>query len=135
MHNIAIIMGREFTSSDYYDEYSRTKVIDTITAWETVDDETFKLLSAAAYGGGFTILEQPNDPAKFIAITVADYVRKVKQLAEAEAKRKAADDARKAETARKRKEKALLRMAKTVDAERELLATLIAKHPDVVKAI
>jgi hypothetical protein len=133
MHKIAIITGRDLYEGGNYDYYDTIKIIDTITAWEEVDDATFELLSAASRQGKFKILEQPTDPRAFIAKTVADHIKQIENQKREEEKQKAAADARKAESARKRQEKAILKLAKDADAEKALLATLLKKHPELAK--
>ncbi len=131
MHKIAIITGRDFhtSSSCYYNDYcDQVKIIDTITAWEEVDDNTFKLLTEASYQGNFVIIEQPQDTK-----TVSDYVKQLESRKREEEARAAAEEVRKAEAARKRKEKALLKLAKDADAERALLTSLLKKHPELAK--
>ncbi len=135
MHKIAIITGRELYNNNYYDSYDVTKVIDSITDWETVDDDTFKLLTDASHYGNFSILEQPIDTQQFIITTVAEHVRIIKQRAVDEANRKAKIEEQKIESARKRKEKALLKLAKSEEDEKTLLASLLKKHPSVANNV
>ena len=76
-HKIAIITSRDRVTGDY-DEY-HSKIIESITDWEEVTDEEFMSLQSSSYRMGFTVLEQPTEIRKFIAKTVADYKKLVKE--------------------------------------------------------
>ena len=72
-HKIAIITTREINVGDY-DGYDTTHMIaNSITDWEEVTDEEFKMLQQASWRVGFKILERPVDAPKFIAKTISDY--------------------------------------------------------------
>ena len=83
-HRIAILL----TQDVYYngDDYSDTKVIaDSITDWEIVSDEEFRLLTRVAQMQmNYVILEQPLVPVEFIKMTVAGELVRAK-AAEAKA--------------------------------------------------
>lgn len=95
-HKIAIIKQRDIFYN-YGDD--RETIINSITSWEEVSDEEFKLLEKAAYRFEFVVIEQPIDTKTFIAKTISDYVAMVK---EEQAKEEKAKKAR-AEAALKRK--------------------------------
>lgn len=94
-HKIAIIYGRELSHYDsYHDDYSTTKIVESITDWEEVSDEDFKALQFASARLNFSIIERPIEIKTFIAKTIADYLA----VAKAEAKR-AEDEKKKREEA------------------------------------
>lgn len=88
---IAIIVSKERYTS--YDDYER--VIERVTEFEEVDQETYNLLWRARMQYGFEILEQPIDQKKYILDTVDSYkkmviveeVKKAEERAEAERKK------------------------------------------------
>lgn len=123
MRKIAIITTRDFFYN-YGDDHET--VINSITDWSEVDDKTYDLLSKASHRMNFTIIERPSDEEKFIKKTVADFVKMIEHEAEVER-------ARKEKAEKTRKEKALKKKAKDEAAEKELLAALLAKHPDMAK--
>ena len=83
-HRIAILL----TQDVYYngDDYSDTKVIaDSITDWEIVSDEEFRLLTRVAQMQmNYVILEQPLVPVEFIKMTISGELVRAK-AAEAKA--------------------------------------------------
>jgi len=105
MRKIAIITTRQ----DYYDYESSITIINSITDWAEVDEETYELLDRCKYNGeGFYIIEQPIEQSQFILKTVAEYKahllkveeeRKLKKAAETEkrAKKKQINEARRIE--------------------------------------
>jgi len=78
-HRIAILLTKDV----YYngDDYSDTRAIaDSITDWEIVSDEEFKLLTRAAQVQmNYVILEQPLVPVEFIKMTVAGEIARAKE--------------------------------------------------------
>jgi beta-phosphoglucomutase-like phosphatase (HAD superfamily) len=117
---IAIIKDRVI--SDYYrddDNYSGydKRIVESITKWEEVSEETFEELSNASYKLGFTVIEQPIDPENFVIKSISDYRKLV-----------AKEKAREEEEKREREKKALLRKqkkeAKTLQQKKELLEKL-----------
>jgi len=72
-HKIAIIKTRTFENYSDYDSYSIQRIVESITDWEEVSDEDYKMLISAAGRLGFQVLEQPIDTKKFIGKTIADY--------------------------------------------------------------
>jgi len=96
-HKIAIITSREYYSGEYDEDYH--KIVDSITDWEEVSDEDFKLLQYASPRLGFSIIERPIDARKFIAKTIADY----KAIALAEEEREAKEKKERADAALARK--------------------------------
>jgi hypothetical protein len=109
VRKVAIIKGRElcFGYNDYDDTYS--KVANSITDWTEVTDEEYDLLvKAQRYDchDFFTIIERPIDEPKFIANSVADYVKWAKK----EQDKRDAEEAARRELALQRK---LKREAKT----------------------
>lgn len=72
-HKIAIIRTRTFENYSDYDSYSIQRIVESITDWEEVSDEDYKMLISAAGRLGFQVLEQPIDTKKFIGKTIADY--------------------------------------------------------------
>lgn len=72
-HKIAIIRTRTFENYSDYDSYSIQRIVESITDWEEVSDEDYKMLISAADRLGFQVLEQPIDTKKFIGKTIADY--------------------------------------------------------------
>jgi len=117
-HKIAIITSRDFYSGDYDETHS--SIIESITEWEEVTDDEYKTLQFAAPRLGFTMLEQPTEPKKFIAKTIADY----KAIAKAEAERAAADKLAREEAALQRKFKKEL---KDKASKEKMLAKLSAE--------
>lgn len=116
MHKIAIVIARD-NFYNYGDDYDR--LIESISEWTEVDDETFALLKKAEMSRryDFGVLEQPVHPRVFIKNTVEDYVAHVK----AEEEKREAEKKKKAEAARKRK---LNKMAKDEAAKRILFNQL-----------
>lgn len=113
-HKIAIITTLNVEYDDYGDSY--TKVIDSITDWEDVSDEEFKVLQFAAPRLGFRLIERPTDMKKFVAKTIADY----KTIAKAEAER--AEEEKK-----KREEAALARKFKKELKDKESKLKMLKK--------
>ena len=100
-HKIAIITTRNITVSDYDGYDTNITIAQSITDWEEVTDEEFKMLHQASYRLGFGIIERPVDTPAYIAKTIADY----KAIA-------AAEEAKMAAEKRKREEEALQRKIK-----------------------
>ena len=98
-HKIAIIKTHEYCPG--YGDNGYEMIVQSITEWEEVTDDEFKTLRAASSRLGFMVLEQPTEPKKFIAKTVADYKAYV-----------LAEEARMAEEKKKRAEVALERKFK-----------------------
>lgn len=74
-HYIAIIYGRELSQYDsYHDDYSTMKIVESITDWEEVTDEEFKILRFQSSRMNYSIIVRPTDTKKFIAKTIADYL-------------------------------------------------------------
>lgn len=117
MHKIAIALYTTFGSYDDYDDYNQHKMMESITEWEEVNDETFKLLTSAASRLSFTVIEQPTDIKKFIVKTIADW----KKIAiEDEEKREQIKKEREA----KALEKKLKKEAKTLTDKKKLFELL-----------
>jgi hypothetical protein len=125
MRKIAIITTRDFYYN-YGDDCDQ--IVNSITEWTEVDEDTYNKLYGASHRMNFSIIERPADEAAFIKKTVRDYVDIIAKEEEAERQRKAKADLT-------RKEKALKKKAKDEAAEKELLATLLAKHPDIAKGV
>ena len=78
------------TDTHYHDEYgdSYSKIVDSITDWQEVTDEQFKMLVAAQNRFNFKIIEQPADTPAFIAKTISAYLKMVEELKVKEAEEK-----------------------------------------------
>lgn len=76
---IAIILAREVPAR--YDDYGYDKIIDSISNWEVVTDEEYRLLALAENRLGFTLIEQPTNVREFVDNTVSTW----KKLAKADA--------------------------------------------------
>jgi hypothetical protein len=113
-HKIAIIKTFEYTPG-YGDDGTET-IVQSITEWEEVTDDEFKTLRAASNRLGFIVLEQPTEPRKFIAKTVADYKAYV-----------LAEEARLAEEKQKREEAALERKFKKELKDKESKIRMLKK--------
>ena len=122
MRKIAIIKTGDSCYSRYEDD---SLLIDRITDFQEVDDETYKLLTQARadYTLGFTfdIIEVPLDQKQCILDTVDAYKAKIEKVrAEAKAAQEKAEQ-------KKAKDRALNK-AKQEAKEKELLAKLAKKH-------
>lgn len=118
MRKIAIIK----TTTHFYnygDDHDT--VIEKITDFEEVDDETYELLYKVQSEYGFVIIEQPIDQRKFIIDTVKGVTARIKKFEEERALRKAQEEA-------KKEERAIRKKAKDEAAEKKLLTKLIQKH-------
>lgn len=95
-HKIAII-----TTQDVYYNYGddHETLVKSITDWEEVSDEDFRMLQQASYKLNFFILEQPTDTKAFIAKTISDY----KELVKKEAAKAAEEKRKREERAQQRK--------------------------------
>lgn len=71
-HKIAIIKVQDKYYNDDYDSY-HSYIAQSITEWETVSHEDYRMLKAAEGRFEFRIIEQITDPAAFIPKTIADY--------------------------------------------------------------
>lgn len=112
-HKIAII-----TTQDVYYNYGddHETLVKSITDWEEVSDEDFRMLQQASYKFNFFILEQPTDTKAFIAKTISDYKELVKQEA-----------AKAAEEKRKREERAQQRKFQKELKDKESKKALLEK--------
>lgn len=117
MHKIAILR----TKDHYYDYGDWTVVIEKITDFEEVDDETYKILVSGQIEFDYKIIELEVNQSQFIIDTVAKIADRIKKNEESKARKKA-------EEAAKRQERLLKKKAKDEAAEKELLSTLIKKH-------
>jgi len=112
---IAIIITK-----DYYPGYGddgQETLLQSITEWEEISDEDFNILSDAQWTMNFRILEQPTEPPKFIAKTISDWKKLVKEQAEKEKKLKE-------EAAKKALEKKLKKELKAKETKKQLLERL-----------
>lgn len=93
-HKIAIITTRDINIPDYDGYDSTVTIAQSITDWEEVTDDEFKMLQQASWRVGFKIIERPIDTPKYIAKTIADYkaiaAAEEAKVAEEKAKREAA---------------------------------------------
>lgn len=119
-HFVAIIKPIDH----YYDYDSYDTVIQSISNWEEVDDETFQLLrDASTYvterdlGRPFIVIERLTTKSPVVINTVSEYVE---YLAQAKAKKEAEAAERKA----KASAKALQKLAKDEEARRKLYEQL-----------
>lgn len=87
-HKIAIIKVKEYYPGYGDDGYEM--IVQSITDWEEVSDEDYRVLKTAQSQLGYIVLEQPVDTPKFIAKTIADY--KAWVLAEEERRQKEAKE-------------------------------------------
>ena len=101
-HKIAILSIRNVEYNYNYDDYGDILIANSITDWEEVSDEDFKLLkSAETRSGTFRVIEQIIDQETFIAKTIEDYRR----FARSEADKAAAQQRKREEEALNRKYK------------------------------
>ena len=101
-HKIAILSIRNVEYNYNYDDYGNILITNSITDWEEVSDEDFKLLkSAETRSGTFRVIEQIIDQETFIAKTIEDYRR----FAQSEADKAAAQQRKREEEALNRKYK------------------------------
>ena len=114
-HKIAILMIKNYCPG--YGDDGNFELVDHITEWEEVSDEEFKLLERAQSKFDFRILEQPTEPKKFIAKTIADWKIIVKEDAAREAKYKK-------DAAEKALQKKLKKEMKAKETKKQLLARL-----------
>ena len=109
-HKIAIITTRDIFSN-YGEDHS--VIVDSISDWQEVSHEDYALLckAQARTYGAFHIIEQPTDTPKFIARTIADYLKLAaedeKKAAEGKVKREKASIERKHKKELKDKESKL----------------------------
>lgn len=126
-HKIAIIKSRTFENYSDYDDYSIQRIVETITDWEEVSDEDYRILVAAQSRHNFQVLEQPVDTKQFIAKTISEY----REFVKAEEKRLAEEKRQREEAALQRKFKKEL---KDKASKEKMLAKLVAElGPDSVK--
>lgn len=116
MKKIAIIKIQES-----YLNYDHELVVERVTEFQEVDDETYGILVNAQHANNFRIIEYPANPEEFILKTVTDYKNKI--LREEKKRQQEIEDANKAKLAR-----ALKRKAANEKKEKELLAELVRKH-------
>ena len=116
MHKIAILLNHDH----YYDDNGIMKIVDSITDWQEVSDDDFKLLTRYAYQKGFYVLEQPVDSEAFIFKTVEEF----KQLM---IKDQAKKEKEKADEIARREAAAAKRLAKTADKRRQQFEKLKAE--------
>jgi Lon protease-like protein len=112
---------------NHWDNYDNERVlIDKITDFTVVDDETYGILVKASYRKGFKVIEQPEDQEAFIEATVADYLESIKAEKLKEEKLNEAE---------KKRQRALKRQAKTEADQKKMLEDLIKIHgvPDSLK--
>ena len=113
---VAIVMVEDC----YYDDYNNL-VVKSITDWAEISNEDYMLLKKAEREQSrYRVLEQPLDTGEFIANTVSEYIKKIKEDEEKAAKAKA-------EREKIAREKALKKLANNAKKERELYEQLKAK--------
>lgn len=118
MHQVAIVrfVDRYYNYGDDYDTF-----VHSITDWEEVDDETFKLLQGASsfYNDGmrFMVVERLTTKSPVVVNTVAAYVKHLQQQKEAAEKAAAEREAKAAE-------RRLKKLAKDEAARRQLFEQL-----------
>jgi hypothetical protein len=115
---IAIVLSREVPAR--YDEYSYEHIIDSISHWEEVTDEDYRLLALAENRLGFTIIEQPTKPREFIDNTISTW----KKLAAADALKREQEKKAAEEKALQKKLKA---EQKKTETKKQLLERLKAE--------
>lgn len=115
---IAIIITRDYCPG-YGDDGYET-LLHSISDWEEVSEEDFKILTDAQWKMNFRVLEQPTEPPKFIAKTVDDWKKLVKEEAAREKKLKE-------EAAKKALEKKLKKELRAKETKKQLLARLKAE--------
>lgn len=120
-HKIAII-----TTQDVYHNYGddHETLVKSITDWEEVSDEDFRMLQQASYKLNFFILEQPTDTKAFIAKTISDY----KELVKKEAAKAAEEKRKREERAQQRK---FQKELKDKESKKALLEKLKAELGEV----
>ncbi len=129
MRKIAIIKTREFSDYHDYDSYCSHKIIDSITDWDEVEEEDYKVLVTMGPRLGFAILERPLDTSGFIAKTISDY----KSMVRAEEKRVAEEKQAREDAALARKMKKEL---KDKSSKEKMLKKLVDElGPEAVKSL
>lgn len=113
-HKIAILINKSIYFN-YGDDY--TKILESITEWETVSDEEYDMLMKASYRKDFVVLEQPANTSAFVRKTISDFIEEERQE---KAKEEAAKKKREEAAARKK----LLKEARSRAEKVLLLATL-----------
>jgi hypothetical protein len=116
MRKIAIIL----TSSRYDDYDNYHMIINSITDWQEVSEEDYRLLDSFSYVKDFTILEQPIAPKDYIGNTIAEF----RELAR---KQKEEDDARILAEEKKKQARAEKKILKEAETRKALFEKLQAE--------
>ncbi len=126
MREIAIIRKHDGEFWDSSDLNYQLFMSVLITDFSTVTEETFELLKKASSDRfcDFIIVEKLHNDPTFIPKTVEDYVLFIKLQQEEK-------DRKNKENEEKRLSSKLKKLAKTQQEERELLAELLSRHPDI----
>jgi len=119
---IAIITGREIsTYSDHDDDYSSPRrVVESITDWEEVSEEDYRLLLSCQNYLNFSIIEQPTNQKQFIEKSIASWKKRCEETQRLQLEQKQAREA-KALAAKIKKQ------ARTREAKLKLLEQLKAE--------
>lgn len=127
VHKIAIITTGFRDYDQCSDSYER--VVDSITDWDEVSDDDFKVLVAMQDKLEYRVIERPRFTDAFVRKTVASY----KEYVLAEERRLTEEKEQRAKAAADRKLKKELKDKKS---KTDLLAKLVAElGPDEVKSV